>query len=138
MGSQKRYSTAKGAQRAFAPYLCVGILMSKPTSRSYSRYSRDAAALLGQLIRRARIERRMTVEELAERAGLSRGLVSRIEKGDLGCAVGAVFEAAAVVGVRLFDADQTTLARELSANTATMALLPQAVRTSTRPVKDDF
>ena len=112
--------------------------MSKPTIRPYSRYSRDAAALLGQLIRRARIERRMTVEELAERAGLSRGLVNRIEKGDLGCAVGAVFEAATVVGVRLFDADQTTLARELSANAATMALLPQAVRTSTRPVKDDF
>ena len=80
----------------------------------------------------------MTVEQLAERAGLSRGLVNRIEKGDLGCAVGAVFEAAAVVGVRLFDADQRTLAREMAANTAMMALLPQAVRTSTRQVKDDF
>jgi DNA-binding XRE family transcriptional regulator len=112
--------------------------MPKPATRSYSRYSRDAAVLLGQLIRRARIERRMTVDELAERAGLSRGLVGRIEKGDLGCAIGAVFEAAAVVGVRLFDADQPTLASQISTNTATMALLPQAVRRSTGPVKDDF
>jgi transcriptional regulator with XRE-family HTH domain len=112
--------------------------MPKPATRPYSRYSRDATTLLGQLIRRARIERHMTVAELAERAGLSRGLVHRIEKGDLGCTIGAVFEAAAVVGVRLFDADQPTLARQISANTATMALLPQAVRTPTGPVKDDF
>jgi hypothetical protein len=49
-----------------------------------------------------------------------------------------VFEAAAVVGVRLFDADQPALARQISANAATMALLPQAVRTSTGSVKDDF
>lgn len=112
--------------------------MAKPASRSYSRYSRDAATLLGQLIRRARIERRITIEELGERAGLSRGLVHRIEKGNLGCTIGAVFEAAAVVGVRLFDADQSTIAREISANNAAMVLLPQAVRTSTGPVKDEF
>ncbi|HEX2653483.1 MAG TPA: helix-turn-helix transcriptional regulator [Xanthobacteraceae bacterium] len=112
--------------------------MSKPATRSYSRYSRDAALLLGQLIRRARIERRLTVEELAERAGISRGLVHRIEKGDLGCAIGAVFEAAAIVGVRLFDADQPALTSQISTNTATLALMPQAVRTSTGPVKDDF
>ena len=112
--------------------------MARPVTRPYSRYSRDAAILLGQLIRRARIERRITLEELAERAGLSRGLVHRIEKGDLGCAIGAVFEAASVVGVRLFDADQPTLAQQISANTATMTLLPQAVRKPSGPVKDDF
>lgn len=104
----------------------------------YGSLPEDAAVLLGQLIRRARIERRITVEELAERSGLSRGLVHRIEKGDLGCAIGAVFETAAVVGVRLFDADQPTLASQISANTSTLALLPQAVRTSAGPVKDDF
>jgi hypothetical protein len=40
----------------------------------------------------------MTAGQLAERAGLSRGLIYRIEKGDLGCAIGAVFEAAAIAG----------------------------------------
>jgi len=112
--------------------------MPKPVDRAYSRYSRDAAVLLGQLIRRARIERHITVEELAERAGLSRGLVHRVEKGDLGCSIGAMFEAAAVVGVRLFDADQMALAGQLSINAAALALLPQKVRTPTGPVKDDF
>jgi transcriptional regulator with XRE-family HTH domain len=112
--------------------------MSKPATRPYSRYSREAAVLLGQLIRRARIERKLTAKELSERAGMSRGLVHRIEKGDPGCAIGAVFEAAAVVGVRLFDADQVTLANTINANTATLALLPNAVRASRLKVKDDF
>ena len=112
--------------------------MSKPAARPYSRYSRDAAVLLGQLIRRARIERKLTVEELAERAGMSRGLVQRIEKGASGCAIGAVFEAAAIVGVRLFDADQATLTNTISANTTTLALLPKAVRVSSIETKDDF
>ena len=106
--------------------------------RSYSRYGREATVLLGQLIRLARIARKFTHEELAERAGVSRGLVHRIEKGDPGCAIGAVFEVAAIVGVRLFDADQSTLATGIAANTATLTLLPQAIRKSTKPVKDDF
>ena len=97
--------------------------MAKLT-RPYSRYSRDAAVLLGQLIRLARIGRKLTHGQLAERARVSRGLVHRIEKGDPGCAIGAVFEVAAIVGVRLFDADQSTLATGIAANTATLALLP--------------
>ncbi len=112
--------------------------MPKPASRPLSHYSRDATRLLGQLIRRARIERRLTVAQLAERAGLSRGLLQRIERGDPGCAIGAVFEAAAIVGVRLFDADQATLDRAVAANAATLALLPKAVRASRTEVKDDF
>jgi len=111
--------------------------MAKQT-RPYSRYSRDAAVLLGQLIRVARIGRKLTHEQLAERAGVSRGLVHRIEKGDPGCAIGAVFEVAAIVGVRLFDADQPALATGIAANAATLALLPQAIRTSTRPINDVF
>ena len=112
--------------------------MSKPAARPASRYSRDAVVLLGQLIRRARIERKITAAELAERAGLSRGLVQRIEKGDPGCAIGAVFEAAAIVGVRLFDADQAALSDTINANRSTLALLPQAVRASRIEAKDDF
>jgi transcriptional regulator with XRE-family HTH domain len=112
--------------------------MTRSATRSYSPYSRDATVLLGQLIRRARIERKLTAEDLAERAGLSRGLVVRIEKGDPGCAIGAVFEAAAIVGVRLFDADYARVSSMVSANTATLALLPQAVRAPKIEVKDDF
>ena len=112
--------------------------MPKPISRAYSHYSRDALLVFSQLIKRARIERRFTAQELADRAGISRGLLQRIEKGDPACAIGAVFEVAAIVGVRLFNADQATLATTISANNATIALLPKAVRPSSSQVKDDF
>lgn len=112
--------------------------MAKPITRPYSRYSHDAVVMLGQLIRRARIERKMTTTELADRAGLSRGLVQRIEKGDPGCGIGAVFEAAAIVGVRLFDADQAALTSAIGTNAAMLTLMPMAVRVSKVEAKDDF
>lgn len=112
--------------------------MVKPLSRPYSRYSRDAALLLGNLIRRYRIERKLTVAEVAERAGVSRGLMQRIEKGDPSCSLGAAFEAAAIVGLPLFDADSHALASAVAANADFMVLLPKAVRLSRKPVSDDF
>ncbi|MGZ2504524.1 hypothetical protein ACVINI_005069 [Rhizobium beringeri] len=42
--------------------------MPKPISRAYSHYSRDALLVFSQLIRRARIERKLTTQELADRA----------------------------------------------------------------------
>ena len=112
--------------------------MAKPLKRPSSRYSRDAVVLLGKLIRETRIQRKLTTRELAERSGISRGLVQRIEKGDPGCAIGAVFEAAAIVGVRLFDADQAALTDAISENKITLALLPKAVRASRTEAQDDF
>ena len=64
--------------------------MTRLSTRPYSRYSREAVVLLGQLIRLARIGHKLTFEELAERAGMSRGLLHRIERGDPGCAIGSV------------------------------------------------
>lgn len=112
--------------------------MPKPENRPYSRYSRDAVHLLGRLIRRARIEQGLTAEALAERAGMSRGLVQRIERGEMGCAIGAVFEAAAIVGVPLFEASPSELASRVAETEYTLRLLPRSVRTSDKGVKDDF
>ena len=112
--------------------------MAKPAQRPYSRYSREAVGLLGQLIRQARIARKLTTIELAERADLSRGLVVRIEKGDPGCSIGAVFEAAAIVGVRLFDADQARMTDMVRTQAAALTLLPRSVRVPKTKVRDDF
>ncbi|HYW92001.1 MAG TPA: helix-turn-helix transcriptional regulator [Gammaproteobacteria bacterium] len=112
--------------------------MSKPAQRSYSGYARDAAELLGMMIRSARTERELTVSDVAERAGVSRGLVHRIEKGEMGCSIGAVFEVAAIVGLPLFEAEPTALTRHLSMMREKLTLLPKAVRTGTTRVKDDF
>lgn len=112
--------------------------MAKPENKSYSRYAREAAELLGLSIRNARIEQGLTVAELAERAGMSRGLVYRIEKGEPGSSLGAAFELAAITGLRLFEADPTTLTRQLAAAHDKQVLLPRYARPTTRGVKDDF
>src|SRR5262249_8383440 len=117
--------------------VCLWIKMSKK-SRPHSHYARDAAVLLGQLIRKARVDRKITAEELADRAGLSRGLLRRIENGDLGCTLGAVFEAAAIAGVRLFDADGPALTSAVESNKAMMTLMPKSVRAPRAKPDDNF
>lgn len=112
--------------------------MPKSIPRTHSRYSRDAICLIGALIRQARIERRLTAQELADRAGISRGLLQRIEKGNPKCEIGAVFEAASIVGIRLFDSDGSALVRHLGQTKEKLALLPQSVRKKSKPPHDDF
>lgn len=112
--------------------------MPKTSRHALSRYSQDALLLLGQLIREARVGSALTAANLAERAGISRSLLQRIEKGDPGCAIGSVFEVAAVVGLPLFDSGERALAARLAHAKAVQALLPKAVRPRGLAVKDDF
>lgn len=113
--------------------------MPKPATRVTSRYAAEAAIYLGQLIRQSRIGRKETVAELAERAGVSRGLLQRIERGDAGCSIGAVFEVAALVGIRLFDLDRERLTANTQMLAQTLTLLPRiAPAPAKRAVKDDF
>ena len=65
--------------------------MPKVATRPISRYTQTALELLGQTIRAERIAGRMSAEQLAARAGISRSLLQRVEKGDPGCAIGVVF-----------------------------------------------
>lgn len=112
--------------------------MSKPIARPCSQYSLDALQLLGQLVREGRLAKGLTTTDLATRAGVSRALLQRIEKGDPGCSIGAVFEAAAICDVPLFDSDDRLLAVRLARHSEKMALLPKSVRTGKREVNDDF
>jgi transcriptional regulator with XRE-family HTH domain len=111
--------------------------MAKVT-RTYSRYTQEASILMGKMIRLGRKERKFTLQDLADRAGISRGLLQRIEKGDLGCEIGAVFEIASLVGIKLFEADRSTMHRLNESLTDKLALLPKYVRNSTRKIDDDF
>jgi len=112
--------------------------MPKQSSRTYSRITRHAATLLGKQIRIARKARMLPARELAERAGISRGLLQRIEKGDLGCRVGAVFEVAVIVGIKLFDADLESLASGIRQADEKIALLPKHTHSVKKVVDDDF
>jgi transcriptional regulator with XRE-family HTH domain len=111
---------------------------SKSVPRSYSRYGREAVAVLGQLIRIHRIERRLSMEELATRAGVSRDKKRRIEQGDPRCGIGLVFEAATIVGVPLFESDRNGLTTLLVEQEDKLRLLPKAIHKARNEVKDDF
>ena len=112
--------------------------MAKPRARAYSAATREALELLGQMIRLARTEQKMTAGELAARAGLSRDLLQRVERGAPGSAIGAVFEAATIAGVTLFEAGPPTLADQRRATQGRLALLPRKVRKAGKAVDDDF
>lgn len=110
----------------------------KTVTRTYSRYTQEALNLLGQMIKLGRIERKLTAQDLADRAGISRDLLTRIEKGDPKCGIGVAFELAALVDVKLFDAEASSLTRHIKQAEDKMALLPKAVRKPTKAVDDEF
>jgi transcriptional regulator with XRE-family HTH domain len=97
----------------------------------------EAARLLGARIRLARLERRWTLQQLAERVGVTRVTMRKVERGDLTVGLGAAFEAAAVVGVPLFHDDAARRSLEARHVGDRLALLPQAVREPVE-VDDDF
>jgi transcriptional regulator with XRE-family HTH domain len=112
--------------------------MARMLARTHSRYSLEALTLLGALLRAARIERKMGAQSLAERAGISRDMLHRIEKGDPRCEIGVVFELAAILGVPLFEPELSALQARQRETQARLALLPKAVHAPRGEVKDDF
>jgi len=107
-------------------------------TRTYSHYSTEAAKLFGKLIKLHRQERKLPAQDLAKRAGISRGTLGRIENGDLKCEIGLVFEVATIVGVKLFDADKSSLTMHINKTDDRLALLPKSTHKPKRSVKDDF
>lgn len=112
--------------------------MAKNSKRTRSKYTEEALKLFGGLIRAGRIERDWSTQELADRLDCARASVLRIEDGHPGCEIGMVFEAAALVGIKLFDADLMCLTELRGQVESKIALLPKAVRKSTNKVNDDF
>jgi transcriptional regulator with XRE-family HTH domain len=106
--------------------------------RQYSPTVRQAAGLLGTEIRQARVERRWTMRELAERAGISTNTLQRIENGDPSVGLGVAFDVATLVGVPLFYEEPARLAAEASRSRERALLLPRRVRRRQQEVRDDF
>ena len=105
--------------------------------QTYSPQTRDAAQLLGLEIARARRARRWSLNELAERAGVSHITVRSAEKGALTVSIGTVFELAAILGIDLF-APPDQMEGLLSRSRDRLALLPSRVRETAVAVDDDF
>lgn len=106
--------------------------------RSYSRSTHYALQLLGGAVKLARKERKMTERDLAMRVGIARSTVQQIEKGDPKVEIGLVFEAAAIVGVPLFSAEERDVVSRLEQVEDKLTLLPRSIRKPRREVKDDF
>ena len=106
-------------------------------ARSYSSNTLDALKVMAQLIHLARKKKGLTAQALADKAGVSRGLIHRIERADPKCGIGVVFELASLLGVRLFSVDipLSVLGETLESK---IAVLPKAVRTNAPVVSNDF
>jgi len=107
-------------------------------SRAYSAFAKEAARLLGREIKLARKLRKWSESELATRAGISRYTLQNIERGEMTCTIGPVFEAASLVGIKLFDAETSRLRGQLREVDAKIALLPKSTHGTKKILDDDF
>ncbi len=106
--------------------------------RTYSKPALEVTILLGEQIKLARKQRKWNEQTLADRAGISRTTLQKIEKGDMTCAIGLVFEVASLVGVNLFEQDKRSLTSQIEQTRDKVALLPQKIKLKRKIVKDDF
>ena len=112
--------------------------MPATKKRTYARYTLESLTLLGKMIRLGRKQRKMTESELAERLGIARSTLQRMEKGDPKVEIGLMFEAAAIVGVKLFDTDEKGIMALASRTDDRIALLPKHIYKTGKQVKDEF
>jgi transcriptional regulator with XRE-family HTH domain len=72
--------------------------MPKRTPPTFPRYARIAERL-GSRIKAARLRRRMSQVEMAERMGVDRNTVMSLERGDLSVGLGVLVRALGVMGL---------------------------------------
>lgn len=112
--------------------------MPASKKRSYARYTIAAVTLLGTLIQLERKSRRMTAQDMADRLGVDRGTLQRLEQGDPKVELGLAFEACAILNIPLFDEDAPGLTLRLDEAGKRLALLPRRVRPKKLNFSDDF
>jgi len=106
-------------------------------TRTYSPTTLSALQVFSQLIQVRRKERGLTQQALAERAGVSRSFVQRVESADARCEIGVVFEMAQLLGIQLFHSPDSQSALRASLQDK-LTLLPAHVRVPKQEVSNDF
>ena len=72
--------------------------MSNRSLPPFPRYARLSSGL-GERIRTARLRRRLSATEMAERMGVSRATLHSLERGDLSVGLGVLVRALGVLGL---------------------------------------
>lgn len=116
----------------------VCVVANPQAKRLYSSYGMHATQLMGRLIRQARLDKKITTQNLADRAAISRTTLQKIENGDLTVEVGLVFEVAFIVGLKLFDLDESGISKKINQIDDRLALMPKYARKPVKVIKDDF
>lgn len=107
-------------------------------TRTFAPQTLDAAQVLGTQIAQARRERGWTMQELAQRVGVSQRTVFNLEHGSPTVTMGIAFEAATMLGISLFGVEGPELTRLARQGQHMVALLQSRVRPSKDAVRDDF
>ena len=110
--------------------------MPASKKRNYARYT--LVALLGSLVRLERIGKRMTAQDFADRLGIDRSTLKRLEEGDPKVELGLAFEACALLGLPLFEEDLRGITMRADEVGKRVALLPKKVRAARVSVDNDF
>jgi len=97
-----------------------------------------ALSHFASLLRVRRKEKKLTINELADRLGASIPTVRKMLNGVPTVAIGTYFEAAHILGVPLFDPDSDRFAVTASKTAEIESLLPKRVVKREEDVNDDF
>lgn len=100
--------------------------------------AKAALAHFSALLRVQRKQRNLTLDELADRLGVSTPTVRKILEGSPSVAIGSYFEAARILGVPLFDPNLDRFAVTASKTAEIESLLPKRVRTRQQEIDDHF
>ncbi|WP_193183131.1 helix-turn-helix transcriptional regulator [Nisaea sediminum] len=107
-------------------------------ARTYSSPTSQILKLVGKRIKLSRKTAGMSEANLAERVGIARSTLQRIEAGDPSVEIGIVLEAALISGTRLFDPDVTRLLTETEMLERRLAPAPRVYSSHKRQIDDDF
>lgn len=100
--------------------------------------AKAALSHFASLLRVRRKEKKLTINELADRLGASIPTVRKMLEGAPTVAIGTYFEAAHILGVPLFDPDSDRFAVTASKTAEIESLLPKRIMKREEDVNDDF
>lgn len=135
--SLNRFPSPSTESKLSLEHLNDSILWFVRRPHSYLPPTLDATKILGLQIATARRRRRMTVDELCERAAISAVTLRNVERGAPTVAIGIFFDVATLLGIHLYDTEPNGLPAVVAREHDRLFLLPSRVRQPSGADDDD-